>query len=212
MGVVLAFCIAMLAAILFPVHLYCGSLSPGIQALSNAKQLTLGLMMYASDYDDKPPFTSPFEFGDDPFEPYLKNESIHCIRCNHDEQPHPKGTSDYRFQYVLQKQACGYKAVRIILGPLSKLIEPEKTIVLTGSVNDKKGKEVIVTAFADGHVKAIDRTELKATLPSFVHATIPILNLNELLYVLPEDSIPPKYWIVPYEDVELYSKWAKEKK
>jgi prepilin-type N-terminal cleavage/methylation domain-containing protein len=44
--------IAILAAILFPVFAQAKSAAKKIVSVSNAKQLTLGCMMYSSDYDD----------------------------------------------------------------------------------------------------------------------------------------------------------------
>lgn len=145
---------AMLIAILFPVHLHCGAVAPITRTVSSAKQITLGLIMYASDYDDLPPFVHPFEFGIDPLDPYIKNSDDHDIPDPPHEGKRKPGTSDFRFQYVLQKQSCGgYVSTRLILGPFSKLTEPTMTIVMTGNVNDKEGKEIIVTSFADGYVK-----------------------------------------------------------
>lgn len=52
--------IAILAAILFPVFARARAKALQNNCLSNVKQLTLGIIMYASDYDEKfPPLSSP---------------------------------------------------------------------------------------------------------------------------------------------------------
>jgi len=76
--------IAILAAILFPVFAQAKEAAKKTQALSNMKQLGLGLVMYANDYDDFYPrcqnenftsganFTENWEWSSDIY-PYIKN-------------------------------------------------------------------------------------------------------------------------------------------
>ena len=47
--------IAILAAILFPVFAQAREKARGISCLSNTKQLGLGILMYAQDYDERFP-------------------------------------------------------------------------------------------------------------------------------------------------------------
>jgi prepilin-type N-terminal cleavage/methylation domain-containing protein len=48
--------IAILAAILFPVFARAREKARQTSCLSNVKQLTLGILMYAQDYDERLPF------------------------------------------------------------------------------------------------------------------------------------------------------------
>ena len=51
--------IAILAAILFPVFARAREKARQASCTSNLKQLTLGVIMYASDYDSKFPYCTP---------------------------------------------------------------------------------------------------------------------------------------------------------
>jgi len=56
--------IAILAAILFPVFARAREKARQASCLSNVKQLTLGVMMYAQDYDDRLPGTYIYHYTD----------------------------------------------------------------------------------------------------------------------------------------------------
>ena len=73
--------IAILAAILFPVFARAREKARQSQCLSNVKQLTLGMLMYVQDYDERfPILTVPVGAGAQTVfqtvQPYLKNEQI----------------------------------------------------------------------------------------------------------------------------------------
>ena len=72
--------IAILAAILFPVFAKAREKARQTSCLSNVKQLTLGAIMYASDWDDGPPHfigQSPWCFPwAEALAPYVKNAQI----------------------------------------------------------------------------------------------------------------------------------------
>ncbi|MFP3903313.1 MAG: DUF1559 domain-containing protein [Armatimonadota bacterium] len=73
--------IAILAAILFPVFARAREKARQTSCLSNVKQLGLGFMMYAQDYDETliPLRTSSYEGGPTWYQiiqPYIKNEQI----------------------------------------------------------------------------------------------------------------------------------------
>ncbi len=74
--------IAILAAILFPVFARAREKARQSSCLSNIKQLSLGNVMYAQDYDEKTVIFSQGASGGNPqwhylIEPYLKNENIY---------------------------------------------------------------------------------------------------------------------------------------
>ena len=67
--------IAILAAILFPVFARARAKAQDTQCLNNVKQITLGFLMYASDYDDK--FPNDFwHWADVQIYPYVKNSQL----------------------------------------------------------------------------------------------------------------------------------------
>jgi prepilin-type N-terminal cleavage/methylation domain-containing protein/prepilin-type processing-associated H-X9-DG protein len=90
--------IAILAAILFPVFARAREKARQTSCLSNLKQIGLGTMMYASDYDEKffPPVNCPSingcfvqaehnGGGYRPLNPYIKSQQIwDCPSCNDD--------------------------------------------------------------------------------------------------------------------------------
>lgn len=73
--------IAILAAILFPVFARAREKARQAQCLSNVKQLTLGILMYVQDYDERfPLLVVPVGMGAQTafqtVQPYIKNEQI----------------------------------------------------------------------------------------------------------------------------------------
>ncbi|MFM7321270.1 MAG: DUF1559 domain-containing protein, partial [Armatimonadota bacterium] len=78
--------IAILAAILFPVFAQAREKARSIACLSNCRQIGLGLMMYAQDYDERSPSADhDSEDAADlypwyaPLQPYIKNDGV--FRC-----------------------------------------------------------------------------------------------------------------------------------
>jgi prepilin-type N-terminal cleavage/methylation domain-containing protein len=74
--------IAVLAAILFPVFAQAREKARQTYCLSNVKQLTLGVIMYAQDYDEMLPPTQndSFMLWPDLINPYIKNNQVRvCI-------------------------------------------------------------------------------------------------------------------------------------
>jgi len=80
--------IAILAAILFPVFARAREKARQTSCLSNVKQLSLGNVMYAQDYDERTVIFAQGASGGNPqwhylIEPYLKNENIYiCASQN----------------------------------------------------------------------------------------------------------------------------------
>lgn len=63
--------IAILAAILFPVFARARAKAKQSQCLSNVKQMQLGMIMYASDYDGVNPFSNNWHSA---IHPYVKRD------------------------------------------------------------------------------------------------------------------------------------------
>ena len=112
--------------------------------LSNLKQISLGLLMFATDYDDV------LKFKPDKYKasitPYIRNADV--FTCPLD----PKGTVSYSFNAKL----AGIS--------MSKIAKPAETVLAyegkNGVLNFRhKGRATV--AFADGHVKVIDKEMAK---------------------------------------------------
>src|SRR5213596_76204 len=82
--------IAILAAILFPVFAQAREKARSATCLSNLKQIGLGVMMYAQDFDEKMPFNYEYLWDSkgvqipnqlywwqDLCRPYVKNEAVY---------------------------------------------------------------------------------------------------------------------------------------
>ena len=68
--------IPILAAILFPVFSQARNKAQSVSCLSNMKQMSLGLMMYQQDYDERMP---PAKRWMDASYPYIKSDNVfHC--------------------------------------------------------------------------------------------------------------------------------------
>jgi prepilin-type N-terminal cleavage/methylation domain-containing protein/prepilin-type processing-associated H-X9-DG protein len=121
--------IAILAAILFPVFAKAREKARQSSCLSNTKQIVLGVLQYAQDYDETLPYASTW--GEptpknwfDYLEPYVKNTQI--FRC-----PSQNGANGYGWNY----QNLGYRAAAndYRYGPgtsLGAIQQPAELIVL----------------------------------------------------------------------------------
>jgi len=106
--------IAILAAILFPVFARAREKARTASCLSNMKQLGLGFLMYAQDYDEKLPAVAfgapvngwPWEVWTDhswasvffdPIQPYVKNTQL--LMCPSDNGTNRWGPSDCSYAY-----------------------------------------------------------------------------------------------------------------
>src|SRR5688572_6694098 len=77
--------IAILAAILFPVFAQAREKARQASCTSNVKQLSLGIMMYTQDYDERMPFgyaynipaSSTLWYWQDVVQPYIKNYGVY---------------------------------------------------------------------------------------------------------------------------------------
>ncbi len=176
------------------------------RVLSNVKQIGLGIIMYASDSDEKYPFVHPFEFGVDPLDPYLKNKDLHENPFHPTAKKRLPNTTQHRFQYVLNSY-CFLNAAptRLVLGPIDKIEAPEKVINVTSQMTSSKEGVFVVAGFVDGHVRANKPEILRAAIPRGGDFPNPF-RLDELIYTLSEDKSPPKFWAVSYEAVEMAAK------
>jgi prepilin-type N-terminal cleavage/methylation domain-containing protein len=94
--------IGVLAAILFPVFAQARERARQTSCVSNTRQMSLGILMYAQDYDETlPPVAYETASGDDEqwmelIEPYVKSEQI--FRC-------PSDSKSQRISYGLNELA-----------------------------------------------------------------------------------------------------------
>lgn len=102
--------IAILAAILFPVFARARAKAQQNNCLSNNKQFSLSIIMYASDYDQKWPLMGVMDANQDPTDytisvgPYMKNTQI--LQCPSYAGPYQ---SQYSTPYSMNGMLSGVK-------------------------------------------------------------------------------------------------------
>ena len=95
--------IPILAAILFPVFAQAREKARQVSCLSNEKQMALGVMMYAQDYDETYP-TAPQWITQ--IDPYVKNPSVYaCPSAASRAQIQQGGVYTYAYNSQMSKRA-----------------------------------------------------------------------------------------------------------
>jgi prepilin-type N-terminal cleavage/methylation domain-containing protein/prepilin-type processing-associated H-X9-DG protein len=91
--------IAILAAILFPVFAQAREKARQTSCLSNTKQLVLGIIMYAQDYDETlpPDQDDSFVLWPDLVNPYVKNSQVRVCPSDISNEPNSYGLNQFIF-------------------------------------------------------------------------------------------------------------------
>ncbi len=130
--------IAILAAILFPVFARAREKARQTSCLSNVKELMLGVLMYAQDYDETLPSGAaisnpPYIEWCDAIQPYIKNMQIFVCpsqkKTDHSNSPASLGYGwNYQeFGYYYGSHGTGWAT------PLGDIDQPASTILLGDS-------------------------------------------------------------------------------
>jgi len=140
--------IAILAAILFPVFARAREKARQTACLSNAKQIALGVMMYAQDYDELlPHYQRPFggAWYDD-LQPYLKNREITVCPSRRDWNPgHATHKTGYGLNETVFPSGLGSPTPPAPVS-LAQIIEPAQTI--GGADKDQGNAYIVGVSFA----------------------------------------------------------------
>ena len=154
--------IAILAGILFPVFARARAKAKQTQCLNNVKQLQLGMIMYASDYDGcnpssdgvTPPNTLAWQLA---IQPYVKNWDI--VLCPDDNAPFAvagTGTPARKSSYGMNLWVSG-KSETYILYPVNTMGIMD---AIVGSINEladlpipPRHNDGSNISFVDGHTK-----------------------------------------------------------
>jgi prepilin-type processing-associated H-X9-DG protein len=115
-----------------------------VNSLSNVKQISLGLIMYAQDYDEV--FIPDAARFKETILPYIKSEAVFTSPFD------PAGTISYKFNPQLVRKS------------MAKIAEPANTVMVFEGEHKKllfryDGKAVV--GFADGHAKFVTPEEAK---------------------------------------------------
>jgi hypothetical protein len=146
----------MFGAILFPVFSRAREAAKTATCVSNAKQLTLGVIMYAQDHGERFPAADKWC---DEILPHVKDQDV--FRCPNV----PGAKSGYAFNVALSGRALGEIAdppntVLIFesdlgwngAGGLENVVSPPRHFMSSG--------KAIVIGFVDGHVRTVSSAEL----------------------------------------------------
>lgn len=139
----------LLAVILFPLSVG-GGKSPGVGCVSNIKQVTTGLLIYAADFDDLIP-TGQWQTA---IQPYVKNPEVYTC-----PEIRKRGREN------------GYAMNETIAGkPLASFSHPAMTVAifetsdLTGNlslplsrqvIRNHGGKPRLISSYLDGRARAV---------------------------------------------------------
>jgi prepilin-type N-terminal cleavage/methylation domain-containing protein len=198
--------IAILASILFPVFARARENARRSSCQSNMKQISLGMLQYSQDYDEKymPFYTSNGVFGETYWPaliyPYLKSEQI--FNCpsygnSYENTAAKHGDSGYGLNYWLFEGPNGDQRLAE-----SSLAQPSQTLFLTDARqirivpqgtyigvwnNDAKWSQyrhldTTVVGFGDGHVKSMRRDAVNAVAAT--EGTVALDQTNDEKFVL----------------------------
>jgi prepilin-type N-terminal cleavage/methylation domain-containing protein/prepilin-type processing-associated H-X9-DG protein len=153
--------IAILAAILFPVFAKAREKARQTSCLSNLKQLGLGMLQYAQDYDEwlpsyyrYNPYPSNLRWWYDVIQPYVKN--YQCISCpsgqwSESRARTPGDPNPAYCSYCLpciNRNANHTAIATIVDGTVGRIQAPAETIMLTES----RGAEMFTAGSQDYHL------------------------------------------------------------
>ena len=173
--------IAILAAILFPVFARAREKARQSSCLSNVKQLMLGTLMYAQDYDEVLPRHINDHLGDEwpggerylgwtyMIEPYIKNRQI--LMCP------SRTTANTHYNYWMIPTNYAIRE-RVAGRTLAYFTVPSETFMYTDNTSfqhgdddsdlqriDHRHNEMANIAFIDGHCKAGTLQQLRQSDP-----------------------------------------------
>ncbi len=143
--------IAILAAILFPVFARARAKAKQSSCLSNAKQLELGSIMYASDYDGRNPLSGNWTSA---ILPYVKNSQIYV--CGSDDAPFALTGPPDEGSYGMNSNISGVSESYLEYpAETASLIDATDSQVAAGGAMAARHNEGCNLAYADGHTKWI---------------------------------------------------------
>jgi hypothetical protein len=145
------------AAMMVPVAAQAHVAAQATANLSNVKQLSLGMLLYQSDWDDKFPYVQDTESLRPILDPYLKNNNLWQVI----------GNPGSRFLFNMSLSGS----------TVTELEEPANTPMFYESQPDSSGKRAV--GFADGHAKRVEETEWQG-MQRYLH-----LNLKKFGKPLP---------------------------
>lgn len=152
-GVGGCFFVLIFAAILFPVFAQARAKAREVSCLSNQKQIALGLMMYAQDYDERLPAAATWHTD---MEPYVRREDVfHCpaVQPSAGQTTLPANTYAYNSALDRMKMARLASPMDTVLTYDSTDFSQNANDALTSLPTPGRHGAENNISFADGHAK-----------------------------------------------------------
>lgn len=180
--------IAILAAMMFPVFSRAREKARSIACLSNIRQISMALYMYAKDYGGKMPqgsYTAPDMFGNvvqmngyDSWPsfiyPYVHNTQIFRCPSSSSDQLSPKIVDNYAYNYdLLQNVRARYiphpSETMVVMDFHDSYVIPgpntRENFLIAAGDGLRRHNDGANIAFADGHAKFMPEGAIKAQVP-----------------------------------------------
>ena len=153
--------IPILAAILFPVFAQARAKARAVTCLSHEKQMGLGVMMYAQDYDETFPAAPQWMTQ---INPYVKNPAVYaCPSVDNHAQTEAGGVYSYAYNTQLSKRSMALVKAPQLAGMLydSTAMTENASDALTSLPVPGRHQGRNNVAFGDGHAKSLDSLQMQ---------------------------------------------------
>ena len=194
--------IAILAAILFPVLSQAREKARQTQCASNTRQLSLGVLMYAQDYDETLP---PTACGIDPnillwpdlLAPYLKNNQIR--RCPDDAQAQ---FNSYGLNELTFADLTDPASLQAPIRTLAAFQTPAETVMLgeVGTQDDLQTDRPDAYKLTAPDVPLNDPADARPAARHFQRANLALMDGHQKPFRLDQfyvNQTPPDKWFLP---------------
>lgn len=195
--------IAVLAAILFPVFAAAREKACQTSCLSNVKQLDLGVLLYAQDYDETLPPVAYYQPGNaitlwpDLLLPYTKNNQIR--RCPSDVNAK---LNSYGLNEIVFPDLTDPVALQTSITTLAALQTPADTVMLgeVGTQDDLTTDRPDAYKLTAPDHPLNDMADARPAARHFKHANIGLFDGHAKAYTLGQFYLgqnPPDKWFTP---------------
>ena len=141
------------AAIMFPVFSRAREKAVQNSCLSNVKQLTLGMLMYASDYDER---CVPADRWPELIYPYVNNDAIYL--CSEDQRSSKQSQGGHETSYTMSRAAGGVPQGSFQAPAEMGIIFDGTQVAGDGTVAEFRHNGGLNLGYADGHARWLEQS------------------------------------------------------
>lgn len=195
--------IAVLATILFPVLAQAREKARQTQCASNTRQLALGVLMYAQDYDEAlPPTAIVSENSDgtlwpDLLAPYLKNDQIRLCPDDANGKRNSYGLNELLFADLTDPDS-----LQAPVGTLASVQTPADTVMMAelGTEDDFKTDRPNAYKSTAPNVPMNDEADARPSARHFQRVNLGLMDGHQKAFRLDQfytNQTPPDKWYQP---------------